>query len=419
VDASERHVLDVVPVGLQVWEAVDDDPRSLTLRYANDEADRQAGFSVGALVGHTIEDVFPDNGSWGELAYDACLAQEPKTLELPYTFEGRETWWRAQLTPLGGRSVLAAYWNITSQKLHERSLRASERLNREILAGLQEGVVVVGTDGRIVVANEAAAELFGVPLEELADRRLSAVAVDLLDEGGHLVTDDRLPMMRALRGEEVTGMLVRFVRRDGSMLWIEVHANPLLDEDGVLYGAVASYDDVTVRVEEDRRTRHEADHDPLTGLANRRALERTLEAALARAAARSRSIGLVMLDLDGFKAINDTHGHATGDAALIEVARRLRRCVRERDLVARFGGDEFVVVLTDLGGRSEAVEDSVARIRAALAAPTTLAGAETGLHAAMGLATFPADGANAADLLAHADRAMYVAKGVRNGFSAR
>ena len=122
-----------------------------------------------------------------------------------------------------------------------------------------------------------------------------------------------------------------------------------------------------------------------------------------------------MLDLDGFKAINDTHGHAAGDEALREVARRLRRCVRERDLVARLGGDEFVVVLTDLGGRSGAVQDSMERIREALAEPIAFDGAHLGLGAAIGVATFPADGGNAPDLLAHADRGMYAAKGARNG----
>lgn len=416
MDAAERHVLDAVPVSLQVWEAVGDDPRSLTLRYANEASNRRAGFDVVARVGRAVGEIFPGVGPWTAMVHAACLAQQPTMLVLPYSDEalGGETWWRAQVTPLGGRSILAAYWNITAQKRHERSLRASERLNREILSGLQEGVVVVDTDARVVVANEAAAELFGMPLAELADRPVSGIPVDVLDEGGQLVATERLPLMRALHGEEITGMLVRFVRRDGTLLWIEIHANPLLDDYGVLYGAVASYDDATGRVEEDRRTRHEADHDPLTGLANRRALERTLEAALARAGARARSVGLVMLDLDGFKAINDTQGHAAGDEALREVARRLRSSVRERDLVARLGGDEFVVVLTDLVDHSEAVEDSVARIRAALAAPTTVAGAETGLHAAIGVALFPVDGGDAAGLLARADREMYVAKGVRS-----
>ena len=87
--------------------------------------------------------------------------------------------------------------------------------------------MVVDTDARVVVANEAAAELFGVPLEELMDRPLSAIPVDLLDDRGHLLPTERLPLVRALRGEEVTGHVVRFVRRDGSLLWVEVHANPL------------------------------------------------------------------------------------------------------------------------------------------------------------------------------------------------
>jgi diguanylate cyclase (GGDEF)-like protein/PAS domain S-box-containing protein len=276
-------------------------------------------------------------------------------------------------------------------------------------------VVVIDTGARVVVANEAAAELFGVPLGELMDRQLSAIPLDLLDDRGHLLASERLPLMRALAGEEVSDEVVRFVRRDGSLLWVEVHANPLHHDDGVLYGAVASYDDVTQRVEQDRRTRYEADTDALTGLANRRALERTLEAALGRASARGRSVALLMLDLDGFKAINDTHGHAAGDEALREVARRLRRCVRERDMVARLGGDEFVVVLTDMGPRSRAVEDSIDRIQAALAEPIKFNGTQLGLGAAVGVATYPADAGDVPDLLAHADRGMYAAKGARNG----
>jgi diguanylate cyclase (GGDEF)-like protein len=174
---------------------------------------------------------------------------------------------------------------------------------------------------------------------------------------------------------------------------------------------VASYDDVTTRVERDRRTRHEADHDPLTGLANRRALERVLGAALPRTAAHGRSVAVLMLDLDGFKAVNDRHGHAAGDEALREVARRLRRCVRERDLVARLGGDEFVVVLTDLGGESSAAHDTTERVRASLEEPIAVArGVSVGLRAAIGVAVSPADGETVADLLAVADRGMYAAK---------
>jgi diguanylate cyclase (GGDEF)-like protein/PAS domain S-box-containing protein len=405
MDAAERQVLDAVPVGLQIWEATGDDPRSLVLTYSNPECDRQAGFAVSAHVGRPLGEIFPAADM--QMYWEAVHAGEPRVIETRHEDdEGLGvSWWRLNLTPYGERRVLVSAVNVTQAKAQERSLEASERLNRSILSGLQEGVVVVDTNSQIVLANAAAAHLFGA--EELVGRPLSGVPVDLLDDRGRLLADERLPLARALRGEETRGQVVRFVRRDGSLLWVEVHANPLVDDDGRIYGAVASYDDATVRVERDRRTRHEADTDPLTGLANRRALERTLEAALARAASRGRSVGVLMLDLDGFKAVNDRHGHAAGDEVLREVARRLQRSVRERDLVARLGGDEFVVVLTDLG----AVPDSVDRVESALAEP--FAGTEAPLRAAVGVAVYPGDGATVADLLDAADRAMYAAKGNR------
>jgi len=410
MDASDRQVLDAVPVGLQVWEAAGDDPLSLTLRFANGEVDRQAGYAVSERVGLPVGEVFQVEPTWAAELHSACVAQEEGEMETVVSTPDGDKFWRAKLTPMGGRTLLATYWDVTDRRVAERSLRASERLNREIIAGLLEGVLVVDTEARVVHANEAVAHLFGLPVTELVGRSLSGVPVDLLDDDGRLLLQDQLPLERALRGEAVRSSVMRLVRQDGSLLWVEAQANPLVDDDGELYGAVASYDDVTLRVENDRRTRHEADTDPLTGLANRRALERTLGSALARAGARGRSVAVLVLDLDGFKAINDAHGHAAGDAALREVARRLRRCVRERDLVARLGGDEFVVLLTDVGGSSGAAQEACDRVDAALAEPVALEQGEAPLRAAIGVATYPEDAADAAALLAHADRAMYAVK---------
>jgi diguanylate cyclase (GGDEF)-like protein/PAS domain S-box-containing protein len=412
MDAAARHVLDAVPVGLQIWEATGDDPRTLTLLYANPAAAREGGFDLSPFIGKSVIEIFPSTRFGTVSLHAVALRQEAATLEFSYGGDERlgESWWELKTTPLGGRRVLASVRNVTEAKLAERGLRDSERLNRSIVAGLQEGVLVLDTEARIVLANDAAERLFGVA--ELAGRALNGVPVDLLDERGHLLTDDRLPLTRALRGEAVHGEVVRFVRPDGTLLWIETHANPLLDEDGNVRGAVASYDDVTARVEQDRRMRHEADTDPLTGLANRRALERTLDAAIGRAQARARCVAVLMLDLNGFKAVNDQHGHAAGDEALCEVARRLRRCVRERDLVARLGGDEFVVVLTDLG--ADAAVDTVERVRAALAEPIAVNhGTDVELRAAIGVAGFPADGTTVAELLSVADQGMYAAKASR------
>jgi diguanylate cyclase (GGDEF)-like protein len=117
-----------------------------------------------------------------------------------------------------------------------------------------------------------------------------------------------------------------------------------------------------------------------------------------------------MVDLDGFKALNDAHGHMAGDDALRVVGRRLVGCVRERDVVARIGGDEFVLVLPDLHPGQGTAEECARRVRAALAGPIELDHASPRLGAATGVACFPRDGADGVALLAHADRAMYRAK---------
>ena len=135
-----------------------------------------------------------------------------------------------------------------------------------------------------------------------------------------------------------------------------------------------------------------------------------LTAALARAEAHGAVVGVLMLDLDGFKAVNDRYGHAAGDAALREVAARLRRSVRERDLVARIGGDEFVVVLADLAPDENAAHEAARRVEVAFDEPLELDVARPRLHAAVGVACFPADGHDVEQILAAADRAMYARK---------
>ena len=163
MDAAERQVLDAVPIGLQIWEATGDGPRSLLLAYANPECGRQVGFDLEPLAGRPLVEIFP--AAPADLLYEAAVAGEPRTLEFRY--EGDErlpiSWWRLKLAPYGERRALVSVVNITQDKAHERTLRASEQLNREILSGLQEGVVVVDTNARIVLCNAAAADLLGPP----------------------------------------------------------------------------------------------------------------------------------------------------------------------------------------------------------------------------------------------------------------
>jgi diguanylate cyclase (GGDEF)-like protein/PAS domain S-box-containing protein len=279
-----------------------------------------------------------------------------------------------------------------------------------IIGSLQEGLMVVDRDGRVVKANEVVAELWGVELDGLIGTRWADLPIEVFGTEDERAPADQQPVLRALRGETVRGALVQLARRDGSSIWAEVNASPLVGPGGDDLGALSTYVDVTERVHRERRTRHEADSDPLTGLANRRALERALQVAIERARREEREVAVLMLDLDGFKMLNDRWGRLAGDRALRAVARRLQRCVRERDLVARAGGDEFVIVLPDLTPGAPVARESKARVVAALSAPLRFEGGSTTLRAAIGVATFPQHGADAVSLLAHADRQMYAAK---------
>jgi diguanylate cyclase (GGDEF)-like protein/PAS domain S-box-containing protein len=267
--------------------------------------------------------------------------------------------------------------------------------------------MVVDRDGRITQANEAVAELWGTTADELVGSRWIDLAIEVFEPDGGPAPVGESPVLRALRGETVRGALVQVVRPDGSCIWTEVNAGPLAAAGD---GALSTYVDVTERMQRERRMRHEAESDPLTGLANRRALERTLDNAVTRARRDEHEVAVLMLDLDGFKLLNDRWGHLAGDAALRAVARRLQRCVRERDLVARNGGDEFVLVLPDLVPGAPVAKECQARVVAALSAPLRFEGGSTTLSAACGVATFPHDGADGLALLARADQQMYAAK---------
>ncbi|EXF96181.1 diguanylate cyclase [Pseudomonas fluorescens HK44] len=198
--------------------------------------------------------------------------------------------------------------------------------------------------------------------------------------------------------------------KDGSLYWVDSTMVPVLDEST---GRVQRYLSICFDISEKRQLLHSLQwrvgHDVLTGLPNRAYLSDLLEQALDYSRVENVPLAVCMLDLDGFKAVNDGYGHASGDLLLIEVAKRLRTIVRGEDVVARLAGDEFVLILRFVRDMTK-LRAALHRVLEAISAPYSILGKDINVFASIGVTLFPVDSEDAQTLLRHADQAMYVAK---------
>ncbi|MFK0088606.1 diguanylate cyclase domain-containing protein [Pseudomonas sp. NPDC090755] len=258
-------------------------------------------------------------------------------------------------------------------------------------------VFVVDRDNQIVFVSDACEALLGYRAEELTGTPIT----DYIHPDDLAVT--RASIVRVMNGQSHVDFRNRYVRKDGGVVYI-LWAAFWSEEVGARIGVAR---DVTALRQAEEELRFLAHHDPLTGLTNRLLFNDRLGSALRAAHRHTHTLALLFLDINDFKGINDVHGHAAGDRVLCAIARRLESCVRETDTVARMGGDEFTVLLTDVPSQ-EAVAEKVAQILAAMAEPL---GAEFGAinmpSCSIGVALYPADGEDADTLLSHADDDMY------------
>lgn len=279
-----------------------------------------------------------------------------------------------------------------------------EALYPKLIHLMMDAVFVVDADNRIVFVSDACEALLGYRAEEL----IGTPITDYMHPDDLEATRDSI--VRVMSGQSHSDFHNRYIRKDGSIVDILWSAR-WSEEDGVRIGVAR---DVTaLRLAEDK-LRFLAHHDPLTGLTNRSLFNDRLDSALRAAHRYQGKLALLFLDVNDFKSINDTHGHAMGDRMLCTIARRLESCVRETDTVARMGGDEFIVLLTDIPS-ADAVAMKVDEIAAALAEPldAEFDGMKTA-GCSIGMACYPADGEDAHTLLSHADDEMYRLKGRRS-----
>ena len=276
------------------------------------------------------------------------------------------------------------------------------------LDAIGDAVLSVDATGAVAYLNAAAEQLTGWSRTEATGRPVGDVL--------HLVhltsrQPEPNPLLESMARNTTVGIPADCVLVDvnGHDAPIEDSTAAIRDASGAVTGAVMVFRHVGPALAHARQMAHAALHDPLTGLPNRVLLLDRLETALALASRRDRPLALCFLDIDGFKKVNDSRGHEIGDQVLQSIAARLRASVRQSDTVSRYGGDEFVVLLTDGAGLSN-IGGIAANLLRVCGQPHHLNGGDVVVTISLGVALFPRDGRAAARLIANADAAMYAAK---------
>jgi diguanylate cyclase (GGDEF)-like protein/PAS domain S-box-containing protein len=316
---------------------------------------------------------------------------------------------------LDSYSLTRALRSVVGRKATEEALFLETQRAQVTLDAIGDAVLSVDVAGRVLCVNSVAERMTGWTREEAKGQPLEEV-FRIVDETTR-APPARNPML-AVERDEAVGLAADSVllRRDGVHTPIEDSALPIHGAGGDMMGTVIVFRDVGDSPEAKARMSHLAQHDFLTGLPNPVLLNDRITQAIALARRNANQLAVLFMDLDGFKSINDALGHDVGDELLQSVARRLEACVRGSDSVSRRGGDEFVVLLSQIAHAEHAAQ-SAAKIIAAVAAAHRIGGNERTVTASIGIATYPQDGADAETLLKAADVAMYQAKaGGRNQY---
>ncbi|MEI7455239.1 MAG: diguanylate cyclase [Nitrosomonadales bacterium] len=298
---------------------------------------------------------------------------------------------------------LTRAFNQMSESLHQSE--KSMRLASSIYQSNADAIVVTDENNLIVDVNPAFTRITGYTLEDVRGKNPR-----LMQSGQHDIQFYR-KMWRAIIDQGHWQGEIWDKRRDGGLYAKSVNIIALRHQDGSIYRFVAQFSDITEKKQKDELIHWQANYDPLTNLPNRRLFQDRLSQAIKLAHRTELPLALLFIDLDYFKEINDSLGHANGDVLLMEVARRIGSCVREADTVARLGGDEFTVILPELSDSAQILRVAN-NIVEKLSQPFFFVNNETGytVSASIGIANYPQDATDANGLIKCADKAMYAAK---------
>ena len=374
-------------------------------RFVSPETERMLGYATGETLGQSaFELVHPDDQVNALEGFESTSGSSDSR-PLPVLIRLRHadgSWRQTEIIATNHfddeqiRGLVLNVRDVTHSMRTDEALRASEERHRLIVELAREGIWMIDVEGRTTFANRALAMMLDTTVPDL----LGSSLFDFMDDEARADAETKLDRRRSGVAEEHD---FRLTTRRGRTLWTRMNTSPIMEHGGTYRGAIALVTDVTERRVLEQNLALAARRDPLTSVANRVELFEKLSDKLASALL----VVALFVDLDDFKIVNDTFGHAAGDEVLRAVAARLCGAVRSADVVARVGGDEFVIVTDGLTGAGEALELGY-RICDVLGRPFSVDAEHIQLGACVGVG-FSLSG-DADTLLSDADRALYRAK---------
>lgn len=373
-------------------------------RFANEQYARTFGFDEQTIVGRTFDEIIGHEAA-EEVRPWVMQVQEQQRAALYERQltgpDGRPRWIEGHLVPhiapeghTAGCFVLVS--DITKHRLAELAVRDSEERLAKFMQASAEGIVF-HKEGFVIDANPPVLALTGYALHELLGRHVM----------NFIPPDQQSRVLGVMSAGTETSYELAVLHKDGSRIPVEFIVRTMVRNGERMRMTIVR--DLRDRQAAQARIHHLAHHDVLTGLVNRGAFMEHIEQVMAGARAARTQIALLFIDLDNFKRVNDSLGHLVGDALLKTVAARISASLRTTDLVARFGGDEFMVLLPTVAGRED-VEEVAQKLLQSVEVPVEVEGQSISVTPSIGIALFPHDGATPVELIKHADSAMYRAK---------
>jgi diguanylate cyclase (GGDEF)-like protein/PAS domain S-box-containing protein len=392
-----------------------------TLRYANPAFERMLGYDTEEVVGkmNVLEYVHSDDLPHVlEETEKAVSAGGVATNKVEYRFRHKDGSW--QWVESAGtyllddphvKGVVVQTRDITERKRTEEALREAEERFRRSFDDAAIGMALVAPDGQFLRTNRSLCEILGYVEEELLEKTFQDITYpDDLDADLDQVRRMLVGKIRTYQMEK------RYFHKDGQVVWVLLSVSMVHDEEGEPLYFVSQIQDISERKVLEERLEHRAFHDSLTDLPNRQLFMDRLGQALRRTMRRHKRVAVLFMDIDKFKGVNDSLGHEVGDLLLTVVAQRLGHCLRPEDTLARFGGDEFVVLIEAVDDPEQAVEVAK-RITEEFRKPFNIEGRDLYVAASIGISLGNARTHDSDGLLRDADTAMYRAKDETEGYT--